>query len=350
MKGILVHTKTVILPDYFTLPTLGTCICSNFCYVGHYCTSGNQCPYVHVEGMNLPDRVLSNLSEWVDLTESNADWSRKYKLESIKNQLLNKRIDDVESDNNMDDENEFNQNFVSQVVRVQKELVDLINHNDNEDQLIPDADILLPHKVVKLKMKGFLVHITTDELPDYITTYPSGTRSCSNFCYVGHYCTRGKRCPYLHPEWQFDLPHTDLTEFCYWVDSTESNADWSRTYELESINNQLLHKRVDDVESDNNMDDENEFDQNYVCEKRQCGVCKLPVSGFDSEHECHHCDQHICYMCNKYSQCIKEFDEFIVPNKTMPEYRTQTICTNCLPEVWSENKMILNTIDRMRER
>ena len=99
-----------------------------------------------------------------------------------------------------------------------------------------------------------------------------------------------------------------------------------------------------------NVDNENEFDQNYVCEKRQCGVCKLPLSMFDKEHDCHHCDQYICYMCNKYSQCIKEFDKFIVPKETMREYRTQMICANCLPEVWSKNKMILNTVDRMREQ
>ena len=189
------------------------------------------------EEMDLPDRVLTNLSKWVDSKESNADWSQKYKLDSIKNQLLYKRVDDVESDNIMDDENEVDQNFVSQVERVQKELVDLINHNDNRDQLITDADIFLPHEVVKLKMKGFLVHIRTGKLPNYITTYPSGRRSCSNFCYVGHYCTRGKRCPYLHPDFKDEVPHTDRTSFCHWIDSEESNADYSQKYQLESIKN-----------------------------------------------------------------------------------------------------------------
>ena len=207
MKGCLVHIRTVILLDYFTVPNLRARIYSSFCYMGHYCSRGKHCPYLHVDletdahnnctlrrmcccmEMVLPDCVLANLSKWVDSKESNADWSQKYELELIKNHLLYKRVDDVESDNNMDNKNEFNKNFVSQVKRVQKELVDLINHNDNEDQLIPDADILLPHKVVKLKMKGFLVHNTTDKLLDYITTYPSGTRNCSNFCYVGHYCT-----------------------------------------------------------------------------------------------------------------------------------------------------------------
>ena len=90
---------------------------------------------------------------------------------------------------------------IEQVERVQKELVNLINYNDNGNQLNPDSNTLLPHKVIKnnevvnLKMKGFLVQIRTDILPDYIKVPMLGARICSSFCYVGHYCTRGKRCP-----------------------------------------------------------------------------------------------------------------------------------------------------------
>lgn len=55
-------------------------------------------------------------------------------------------------------------------------------------------------------------------------------------------------------------------------------------------------------------------------------------------------------MCNEYSQSIKEFNEFIRPEENIATYHLQLICTKFLPEVWENNKKLLDAADALLER